>query len=88
MPIRTYINEDQIKNKINKIASQINCDYAEKDIFVIGILNGSFMFISDLVRKITIPMNIEFISAQSYTNQTVSSGNVKLNISLKENIEK
>ncbi len=75
-----------IQNSIKKIAERINADYAGKDIFFIGVLNGSFMFAADLIKNITCDCTISFTKLASYEG-TKSTGKIKELIGLKENIE-
>lgn len=70
-----YLNEEVIAGKIKDIAAQINKDYAGKQPLFVAILNGSFMFASDLFKAITIEAEICFIKLASYKG-TKSSGHV------------
>ena len=80
------IDSQTIQNSIKKIADKINADYASKDIFFIGILNGSFMFAADLIKNITVDCTVSFTKLATYDG-THSTGVVKELIGLKENIE-
>jgi len=73
-----YISEEQIKGRIKELAERINNDYKDKLPIFIGILNGSFIFLSDLIREITIDCEIDFMKLSSYGDRKISSGNVKL----------
>lgn len=75
---RVLISEEEISSLVSGIAQRINTDYADKNPLIICILKGSVIFFSDLVRKLTIPLEFEFMSASSYGNSTQSSGIVKL----------
>jgi len=57
---------DAIARQVTDLADQINADYSERELVVIGILTGAFMFVSDLIRHITVPVEVEFIRASSY----------------------
>ncbi|MBL7702777.1 MAG: hypoxanthine phosphoribosyltransferase [Ferruginibacter sp.] len=76
-----YIKAQQIQEQINKLAAQINQDYADKKPLFIAILNGSFMFASDLFKELTIDAEICFIKLASYKG-TKSTGNVITSIGL------
>jgi hypoxanthine phosphoribosyltransferase len=78
---------DQLQTRISELGAQISRDYAGKDLVVVGLLNGSFMFTADLVRAISIPIEIDFISLSSYGGGTSSSGQVKLELDLRKSIE-
>jgi len=62
----SYLSQEQIASRIDVIATQLNADYAGKKPLFIAILNGSFIFASDLFRKLTIPAEISFIKLASY----------------------
>ncbi len=78
---KPYIKAQQIKEQIDKLAKQINEDYAGKKPLFIAILNGSFMFASDLFKELTIDAEICFIKLASYKG-TKSTGNVITSIGL------
>jgi hypoxanthine phosphoribosyltransferase len=76
-----YIKASQIQEQVDKLAKQINEDYAGKRPLFIAILNGSFMFASDLFKELTIDAEICFIKLASYKG-TKSTGNVITSIGL------
>jgi len=76
-----YIKAHEIKEQIDRLAKQINEDYADKKPLFIAILNGSFMFASDLFKELTIDAEICFIKLASYKG-TKSTGNVITSIGL------
>jgi hypoxanthine phosphoribosyltransferase len=76
-----YITASVIKEEIEKLAKQLNEDYAGKKPLFIAILNGSFMFASDLFKELTIDAEICFIKLASYKG-TKSTGNVITSIGL------
>ena len=76
-----YIKAPQIQEQIDKLAKQLNEDYAGKKPLFIAILNGSFMFASDLFKELTIDAEICFIKLASYKG-TKSTGNVITSIGL------
>jgi hypoxanthine phosphoribosyltransferase len=71
-------DERRIQARIREIGQQINTDYEGKVPVIIGILKGGFIFLSDLVRSITIPVEIDFLAISSYGAGTSSSGVVKI----------
>lgn len=85
--IDVYFSAEQIQERIQKLGEQITRDYLGKDLVVVGVLNGSFMFTADLVRSIKTPIEIDFISVSSYGAGTSSSGQVKLELDLRKSIE-
>ena len=78
-----YIKAEEIKEQVAKLAQQLNDDYADKKPLFIAILNGSFMFASDLFKELTINAEICFIKLASYKG-TRSTGNVITSIGLDE----
>ena len=87
MAISTLISADQIKTRISEIANQINKDYEGKDLVVVCILNGAFVFCADLVRMLELPIYMDFMKASSYGDSTESSGHLKIDLDLKVDIE-
>ncbi len=73
-----YIPEDKIRHRVQELAGQINKDYAGKVPIFIGVLNGSFIFLSDLVREIGVKCEVDFLKLSSYGDAKISSGNVTL----------
>jgi hypoxanthine phosphoribosyltransferase len=73
-----YINEQTIQHRIAVLAEEMNRTYADaEELTIICVLKGSFMFLSDLVKHLTLPVKVEFIRLASYGNSTHSSGKVK-----------
>lgn len=76
--LEEYISKEKIQKRIRKIAKKINKDYKGKKPIFIGILNGSFILIADLVREIKIDCEIDFLKLSSYGDDKISSGEVKM----------
>ena len=81
-----FLSKEEILTKIEELASIINEEYKDKDLIFISILNGSFMFTSDLMKKITLPCEISFVKVKSYQG-TSSSERVDELIGLNTKIE-
>lgn len=75
---REIISEQQIKQKIRDIGKKISEDYRDKCPILIGVLNGAFIFMADLIREITIDCEVDFVKINSYGNERKSSGNIRL----------
>lgn len=71
---KILISEEDIKNKVKSLAEEITETYGGKELTIIGITNGSIIFLSDLIRNIPIPLIVDVISASSYGHSTESSG--------------
>jgi hypoxanthine phosphoribosyltransferase len=74
----TVLTEKEIDRLISSMAQKISEDYKDKRLVLIGVLKGAFVFLGDLARKLTIPVEIDFIQFSSYGNNDSSSGDVKL----------
>ncbi len=70
------ITENEIKKRVAEIALDISSDYAGRDLVMVGVLKGAFIFLSDLARLVTIPVLIDFIRVSSYGDGTESSGKI------------
>ena len=81
----SFISPEDIRRRIKLLAKHINNDLKDSDLMFLGILNGSFMFLADLYREISIPSTISFLKLSSYLG-TESTGNIKELIGLNENI--
>ncbi len=84
---QSFISEEQIKERILKLGQQITEDYKGEEIIIAAILNGSFMFCADLTRHINLEMDIDFMSISSYGDGTKSSGEVRIDLDLRKNIQ-
>ncbi len=85
--IRTLISEEEVNRRIDEVAAQINKDYAGRSLHLVCILKGSVFFTTELSKRLTIPVTMDFMSCSSYGSGTVSKGIVKLNKDLDEPIE-
>lgn len=81
------LTEDEIRLRVEALGQEISRDYSGKDLVLVGILKGAFVFLSDLVRHIEIPITIDFVAISSYGQSTKSSGIVKLVKDLDESVE-
>jgi hypoxanthine phosphoribosyltransferase len=72
------LEEKQIEMKVKELAAAINSDYAGREPVFIGVLNGSFIFLADLIRGVTVNCEVEFIKISSYGNSKKSSGQITL----------
>jgi hypoxanthine phosphoribosyltransferase len=70
---RLLLTAGQIQKKVEEIAQQISADYAGRDLLLIAVLKGGFIFASDLMRRLAVPSSVDFIRARSYC-QTHSRG--------------
>lgn len=82
-----FISEEEIALRIEALADAISKDYENKELVVICVLKGAFVFCTDLIRKLTLPINLEFITLSSYGDSTHSSGKVRIEMDLTASIE-
>ena len=71
-------SEEDLKQIVRRMGAEISRDYTGKNLFLVCVLKGSFVFMSDLARAIDIPCTIDFLSVSSYGSGTSSSGEVQL----------
>lgn len=74
------MTEEEISKVVTRLADEINNDYKGKPLFAIVILKGSMFFASDLLKKLDMPVTLDFMKVSSYTNGSVSSGVVSLSL--------
>lgn len=75
---KVLISEEKIKETVAKMGAQISKDYEGKNLLVISVLKGAAVFMSDIIRSITIPCQIDFMAASSYGAGTSTKGSVKI----------
>ena len=75
---KVVFTPEDLAQKIRDMGAQISRDYAGKELFVVGILKGASMFTMDLLRAITIPLELDFIAVSSYGSGVSSGGEVKM----------
>jgi hypoxanthine phosphoribosyltransferase len=84
---KVLIDENELKSIVKRLGAEITADYKDKDVLLVGILKGSVIFMADLMREIDVPCNIDFMAVSSYGNGTESSGRVKINKDLDNDIQ-
>ena len=80
------LDEKTIRNRVSELGNQISIDYADKNMVAVCILRGCVIFFSDLIREISIPIELDFMSVSSYDGST-TSGNVKFKYDLTDDIK-
>lgn len=75
---KILLSEKDIEKIVTDLANDINYDFKNEEIILVGLLKGSAVFMSDLLRKITLPCEIDFMTASSYGSKTTSSGDVRI----------
>ena len=85
--IEVLYNPSTLAQRVEELGKQLTQDYRDARLCVVGVLKGSFVFYSDLVRQIDLPLSCEFIGISSYGNDTESSGVVQITCDLTQSIE-
>jgi hypoxanthine phosphoribosyltransferase len=84
---KVLISEQTIAAKISELAQTISSDYAGvDDLVMVGVLKGSFIFLADLSRQLTIPRSVDFMALSTYGNTTQTDGAVRMIMDLRRNI--
>lgn len=83
---RVLFTQEQLKSRVAEIAREIERDYEGREIMLISVLRGSFIFMADLCREIQLPCTLDFMSVSSYGTGTSSSGQVQITKDLSEDI--
>jgi len=76
--VEVLFDREQVMARVKELGQQITQDYQGKNLLVVGILKGAFIFMADLVREIDLPLEIDFMDVSSYGVSTVSSGEVRI----------
>lgn len=84
---KVLYSEEDIANTVKKLGAQISEDYKDKNLLLVSVLKGAVVFMTDLMRAITIPCKIDFMAVSSYGSGTKSSGVVKIVKDLDQNLE-
>lgn len=80
------LQESQIQERVVELAEEISEDYRGEELLIVGILRGAFVFMSDIIRKMTVPLTVDFMMVSSYGNSRTTSGVVRIINDTKENI--
>lgn len=83
---KPFISEEELIKRVNQMAETINVDYKGKSLVILAVLNGSFMFMSDICKGITLPVEVSFVKLASYSG-TQSTGNVRELVGLDTDLE-
>ncbi|MFV2071321.1 MAG: hypoxanthine phosphoribosyltransferase [Thermoanaerobaculales bacterium] len=81
------ISEEEIQAKVVELARRISADYCEvDDLILVGVLKGSFIFLADIARRLTIPRSVDFMALTTYGDGTTTDGAVRMLLDLRRNI--
>jgi len=85
--VEVLYTQQQIAGRVRELAAEIERDHRGKELVLVGVLKGAFVFVSDLSRQIDLPLSVDFIGLSSYGEETESSGVVKITSDLTRPIE-
>jgi hypoxanthine phosphoribosyltransferase len=72
------VESEELQNRVRELAAEISRDYADRDLVLIGVLKGAVFFLSDLMRQLDVPCEVDFMAVASYGSATKSSGVVRI----------
>ncbi|WP_263732411.1 hypoxanthine phosphoribosyltransferase [Cellulomonas sp. SG140] len=75
---RVLLTQEQLHDRLDELAAQIDADYAGKDLLLVGVLKGAVMVMADLVRRLHLPVQMDWMAVSSYGSGTKSSGVVRI----------
>lgn len=78
LQVEVLISAEDIARRVAELGAEISLDYTGKDLVLVGILRGAFVFMSDLIRQITVSLEVDFMATSSYGPSTKTSGVVRL----------
>lgn len=75
---RVLVSEEELTRRVRELGAEISRDYAGRDLVLIGVLKGAVFFVSDLMRQMELPAEVDFMAVSSYGSATKSSGVVRI----------
>jgi hypoxanthine phosphoribosyltransferase len=85
--VRCLLTEQQLRQRVGDLARQISADYAGKQLLVVGVLKGAWVFMADLVRRLTIPVRCDFVKLSSYGEGTTTTGQVRIHLDVSASVK-
>jgi hypoxanthine phosphoribosyltransferase len=83
----TVVGPEDLQDRVRELAAEVSRDYAGQDLFLIGVLKGAVVFLTDLMRNLDVPCEVDFMAVSSYGSQMESSGVVRILKDLESSIE-
>lgn len=84
---KILFSEEDIRNRIEKLGAELTEDYKDKNLLVVSLLRGSFIFCADLIRNMDLELEVDFLTTASYGNEEKSSGEVKIISDIRSQVE-
>ena len=85
--VQCLITAPKLAERVRELAQEISAEYEGKPVLIVGVLQGAYVFMADLVRHLTIPVRCGFVMVSSYGDRTASSGRVELQLDLNQSVE-
>ena len=85
--LKPFISERRLQARVRALGRAIRADYKGRDLILVGILKGSFIFMADLVRAIHLPLTCDFLRVSSYGSGTASSGKIRMEYDLSHSVK-
>ncbi len=85
--LKPYISERRLAARVRALGRSIRADYRGRDLVLVGVLKGSFIFMADLARAIDLPLTCDFMRVSSYGSRTTSSGSIKMEFDLSQPVK-
>lgn len=85
--LHRFISADRIQRKVKHLAGKISRDYRNQIPVLVGVLNGAFMFMADLIRHLDIPVHCEFVKVSSYGGRTTTPGQIKFLLNIRQSVK-
>ncbi len=85
--LEVLLSEEEIADRVSELGRRITADYAGEEVFFLGVLKGCFVFMADLLRKVDLKCDMDFMAVSSYGSGTTSTGAVKITKDLNKDIE-
>ena len=81
------LTTEELDQRLDELADRINRDYGDQDLVLIGVLKGAFVFLADLARRLTMPIQVDFVRLASYGKGTESCGEIRITKDIEMSIE-
>jgi hypoxanthine phosphoribosyltransferase len=85
--LKVILTEDEIRARVRELGDRISADYGDEPVLLVGVLRGAAIFVADLARSVTSPVELDFMAVSSYGSTTKSSGVVRILKDLDETID-
>jgi hypoxanthine phosphoribosyltransferase len=83
----TIVGAEELQDRVRELAAEVSRDYGDRDLFLIGVLKGAVVFLTDLMRNLEVPCEVDFMAVSSYASLMESSGVVRILKDLESSIE-